>query len=125
MDDHHQVRRGLLHHDAEARHLLRQARIGDRDAILDEHLREIDVDARLEHDIDRQASVARRLRRDVEHVVDAIDLLFDRRGHRLGDHIRRGAGIGRADIDRRRRDFRIFGNGERPFRDRSRERQQH
>ena len=125
MDDHHQIRRGLLHHDAETRHLLRQARIGDGDAVLNEHLREIDVDARLEHDVDRHASVACRLRRDVEHVVDAIDLLLDGRGHGLGDHVRRRAGIGCADIHRRRRDFRIFGDGKRALRNRARKRQKH
>jgi len=30
----------------------------------------------------------------LEHVLDAVDLLFDRRGHRIGDHLGVGPGIG-------------------------------
>ena len=33
---------------------------------------------------------------DVEHVVDAVDLLLDRRRHGLGEDLGGGAGIGRA-----------------------------
>src|SRR3546814_2600040 len=41
--------------------------------------------------------------RHVEHVVDAVDLLLDRRRHRLGDGLRGGAGIARRHRHRRRR----------------------
>ena len=76
--DHHQVGRGLAHGDAEALHVVRQSRLGDRDAVLHQHLRRIDVGARLEHHVDRQRAVADRLRGDVQHVVDAVHLLLDR-----------------------------------------------
>ena len=44
---------------------------------------------------DRQAvgAVVGALRRHVHHVLDAVDLLLDRRGHGLGDHLGAGAGI--------------------------------
>jgi hypothetical protein len=78
--DHHQVGRGLAHHDAEPLHVLGQARLGHGDAVLHVDLRLVDVDAGLEHDVDRQPPVAGRLRVDVEHVVDAVDLELERRG---------------------------------------------
>ena len=94
--------------DAEALHVLGQARLGDGDAVLHEDLGLVEVGAGLEDDVDRQPPVAGRLRDDVEHVVDAVDLLLDRRGDRVGDHLGRGAGIGRGDVDRGRRDLGIF-----------------
>ena len=109
--DHHQVGRGLADHDAETLHVLGQARLGDRDAVLHQHLRLVDVDAGLEHDVDRQAAVTGRLRLDVEHVVDAVDLELDRRGDGLGDHLGGGAGIGRGDVDGGRCDLGIFRHG--------------
>ena len=109
--DHHQVGRGLADDDAETLHILGQARLGDRDAVLHEHLGLVDVDAGLEHDVDRQTAVTGRLRLDVEHVVDAVDLELDRRGHRFGDHLGGCAGIGRGDVDGRRRDLGIFRHG--------------
>ena len=68
-----------------------QSRQGDRHAILHQHLGLIDVRSRGEDDIDLQRAIAGGLRHDVEHVVDAVDLLLDRRGDRLGDDVRGGA----------------------------------
>ena len=79
MDDQHQVRRFLANGHADVLHLLGQSRQRDRDAILHQHLRLIDVGAGLEDDVDRQRAVAGRLRNQVDHVVDAVDLLLDRR----------------------------------------------
>lgn len=58
VDDHHHVRRRLARLDAVGADLRRQARLGGGDAVLDQHLRLIDIDARLEDHIDGQASVA-------------------------------------------------------------------
>ncbi len=55
-----------------------------------------------------QIAVAGRLRREIEHVLDAVHLLLQRRRHRVADHLGRGAGIARADLDGRRRDFRVL-----------------
>ena len=62
----------------------------------------------LEGDRDREAAVAGRVRRQVDHVLDAVDLLFDRRDHGRGDDVGAGARILARDGDRRRRDFRIL-----------------
>ncbi len=67
--------------------------IGDGHAILHQHLRGIEIGAELERDAERHVAVARALRRHVEHVLDAIDLLLDRRGDRFRDDLRIGAGI--------------------------------
>ena len=80
----------------------------DRDAVLHQHLRRIEVGAELEGDGERELAVAGRLRRHVEHVLDAVDLLLERRGDGVGDDLGRGAGIGGGDRDRRRRDLRIL-----------------
>ena len=53
-------------------------------------------------------AVGGRLREHVEHALDAVDLLLERRRHGLGDDLRVGAGIDRAHDDRRRHDARIF-----------------
>ena len=113
MDDQHQVGRALAHGHADALHLLRQPRQRDGDAILNEHLCLVDVRSRPEHDVDRNRAVAGRLRHHVDHVVDAVDLLLDRRRHGLRDHLSRRAGKGRVHDDRGRRNVRIFGDGQR------------
>jgi hypothetical protein len=93
-------------------HLLRQARLSQRDAVLDQYLCSIEVGAKLERDGDRQPTIASRLRRLVEHIVDAVDLLFDRRSHRVGDGFGRGARISGADRHRRRDNLRKLGDGQ-------------
>ena len=89
MNDEHQVGRFLAHGHADALHLVGQSRQRDRDAVLHQHLRLVDVGAGLEHDVDRQRAVAGRLRNHVDHVVDAVDLLLDRRRDRLAKSPRR------------------------------------
>ena len=116
MNDHHEIGRGLLHRHALADHRVGQPRGGDRDAILHQHLRLIDIRAGLEHDVDRKLSIACRLRGDVEHVVNAIDLLLDRRRDGGGDDLGGSAGIDRRDVHRWRRDLRIFGDRQRSLR---------
>ena len=48
------------------------------------------------------------LRRHVEHVLDAVDLLLDRRRDRVGHDLGAGAGIGRRHLNRRRRHVRVL-----------------
>ncbi len=108
MHDQHQVGRGLAHGDAEVAHVRRQTRLGDRKAVLHQHVGDIEVGADLEGHRQQHVAVVGRQRRHVEHVVDAVDLLLDRRrdggGHRLGV----GARIGGADGHRRRHDLGIL-----------------
>ena len=79
--------------DADPPDVLGQPRLGDRDAVLHQHLRLVEVGAELERDGERHLPVGRALRRHVEHVLDAVDLLLDRRRDGLGDDLGRRAGI--------------------------------
>ena len=89
--DHDEVGRGLLGRHADALHFLRQPRQRLRDAVLHLHLRVVEVGAEREGDRQRQRAVGRRLREHVEHALDAVDLLLERRRHGLGDDLRVGA----------------------------------
>ena len=106
--DHHQVGRGLADGDADVAHVGRQARLRDRDAVLHLHLRDVEIGAEVEADLDGEAPVGGRVRRHVEHVLDAVDLLLDRRDHGRGDDLGAGAGILAGDVDDRRRDLGIL-----------------
>ena len=70
--------------DAELAHLLRQAGQRLAHAVLHLHLRQVDVGADLEGDGEREHAVRGGLRRHVEHVLDAVDLLLERRRDGLG-----------------------------------------
>ena len=106
--DHHQVGRGLGDGHADSAHVGRQARLRDADAVLHLHLRDIQVGADIERDRDGEASVGGRIRRHVEHVLHAVDLLLDRSDHGGGDDLGVGAGVLPGDVDDRRRDLRIL-----------------
>ena len=95
---------------------------GDGHAILHQHLRRIEIGAELESDVQRHVAVARALRRHVEHVLDAVDLLLDRRGDGFRDDLRVCAGIIRRDLDRGRRDLGILRDRKRRERDNADER---
>ena len=90
------------------RRLTRSGRIGSASdyAVLHQHLGHVQVDAGLERDGQRVGAVVGALRRHVHHVLDAVDLLLDRRGDGVGDDLGVGAGIDGRDLDRRRRDLR-------------------
>jgi hypothetical protein len=80
--DHRDVGRLLFRRDADALHIGRQRGMAMATRFCTEHLRGIEIGAELEGDVEQQVPVARALRRHVEHVLDAIDLLLDRRRHR-------------------------------------------
>jgi hypothetical protein len=80
VDDHGQVGRLLARGDAQPLHVFRQLRQGDGHAVLHQHLRGVEVGAELEGDRQHHLAVVGALRRHVEHVLDAVDLLLDRRG---------------------------------------------
>ena len=84
---HQEVRAGLARDDAQALHVLGQTRHRNRDAVLHQHLCRIEVGADLEGDGDRQLAVAGRLRRLVQHIVDTVDFLLDRRGDGFRDRL--------------------------------------
>ena len=117
MNDHHEVGRGFSDRHPKAGDVFGQTRLRDRDAVLDEDLRLIDVHPSLEDDVDRNPSVSCRLRGDVEHVVNTVDLLLDGRRHGRRDDFGGGARVAGADIHRRRRDLRIFRDRQGSLRD--------
>ena len=106
--DHDEVGRRLLGDDADALHFGGQPRQRLRDAVLHLHLRVVEIGAEREGDRERHPAIGCRLREHVEHVLDAVHLLLERRGHRFGDDLRVGSRIGRAHDDRRRHDLRVF-----------------
>ncbi len=106
--DHGDIGRLLFRRHADALHLGRQRGNGDGHTILHEHLRRIEIGAELESDVQRHVAVARALRRHVEHVLDAVDLLLDRRGNRFRDHLGIAARVVGRDLNGRRRDLRIL-----------------
>ena len=80
--------------DALPAHVFGQAGLGERDAVLDQHLRRIEIGAELERDGDRHRPSPVDCHDYVEHVVDAVDLLLDGRGDRVRDRLGRRARIG-------------------------------
>ena len=108
MYDHHQVGRALVGDDALPAYFLRQSRLGGRNPILHQHLRLIEVGAELEGDGELHRAVARRIGGHVEHVLDTIDLLLDRRRDGGGDRLGVGARIDGGDDDGRWRDLGIL-----------------
>ena len=79
-----------------------------RQPVLHQHVGDIEVGAELERDGQLHVAVVGRQRRHVEHVVDAVDLLLDRRRDGGRDRLGVGAGIGGAHHDGRRHDLGIL-----------------
>ena len=122
MHHHCYIRRLLLRCHSDALHFGRKDGHRDGDAILYQHLRRIEIGTEFESDAQRHVAVARALRRHVEHVLNAIDLLLNRRRHRFRNDLCICAGIVGRDLDRWWRDLRILGNGKRQERDHADER---
>jgi len=105
--------RGLfLDRDPLPAHLLGQLGLGDRHAVLDQHGRHVHVGADVEGDRQGVGSVAGAVGGHVQHVLDAVDLLLDRRSDGVGDNRGIGSRIERADLYRGRGDLREFGYGQ-------------
>src|SRR4029077_1882000 len=117
MHDHGDVGRLFFRRYTDALYIGRENGDRDGDAILDQHLRGIEIGAKLKGDAERHVAVARALRRHVEHVLNAIDLLLDWRRNRFRYYLRVGAGIGGRDLDRWWRNVRILRNRKRRKRD--------
>src|SRR6266480_3085788 len=122
MHDHCDVGRLFFRRHTDALYIGRENGDRDGDAILDQHLGGIEIGAEFKGDAQRHVAVARALRRHVEHVFNAIDLLLDRRRDRFRYHLRVRAGIGGRDLDRWWRNVRILRNRKRRKRDHADER---
>ena len=90
-DDDQRERQRLLDRDAEVLDVLGQERLRLREAVLHQHVVDVDVGADVERHVLVHRAVVGVRRLDVEHVVDAVDLLLDGRRHRLLDGQRVGA----------------------------------
>ena len=108
MHDHGKVGRALLGDNAELANYRRQARLGLLHAVLHKLCRLVRIGAEAERHCQRHRPVGGCLAAHVEHVLDAVDLLLDRRCHGLRDHLRIGAGVGRTHHHGGRHDVRIF-----------------
>ena len=105
IDDQDEVRVLLLDRHAALIDDRRQRRSRLRHAVLDVDGSDIERIADIEGDGDGRRAVVRARRGHVGHALDAVDLLLERRRHRIGDDLRAGAGIIGADDDLRRRDL--------------------
>ena len=112
MDHHQHVGRVLLDRDTEPPHLFGQLRLRYGDAVLNEDLRDIEVGTERKGDGELQITVGGRLTVHIEHVLDAVYFLLERRRHGIADDFGGSAGITRADDNRRRCDFWILGDRE-------------
>ena len=105
-----QDRRGLLARDhAVVLYGIGQRRERGCDAVLHQHLREIQVRADLEGHRERVVTVVGARRLHVEHVLDAVHLLLDGQGDGVDERAGIGTGIARGDLHRGWSDGRILG----------------
>ena len=102
------VRRRLAHLHAQPLHVVRQSRQRVLHPVLRQHLRDIEIRANPEGDRDGEVAVSGGLAAHVDHVLDAVDRLLERRRDRLADHLGGGAGIAGGHLHRRRHDLRIL-----------------
>jgi len=122
VDDHHQVGRPLQRGYAGLLDRVGEHGQGQGHAVLHEHLRHVRVGAHLERHIELVRAVVAALRRHVEHVFHAVDLLFDGRGHGVGHHLGTGARVGAGDPDRGGRHLRILRHRQRKRRHQAQQR---
>ena len=112
--DHEQdVVRALLHDDAVAADFVGQPRQRELHAVVQLEHRLVDVGADFERRRDRDGAVRRGARVEVNHVLDAGELFFDRRRHGLRERLGARAGIARADRHSGRRNLGILRHRER------------
>ncbi|MNP48072.1 hypothetical protein D3C76_1421640 [compost metagenome] len=106
---HHQKRRRLLlGGHALAAHIFRQTSLCLRHTVLYLDRGLVGISARTEGDGHLQHAVRASHRLEIHHAFDAIDRLFQRRGHGFSDHLGVGARIDGSYHYRRRHHFRIL-----------------
>ena len=116
-DDQKKIGAVLFRRDTEPLNFVRKTGLGDRDLVLDQDLRLIQISAEFEGNGDRQLTRRGSLAVDVQHVLDAVHLLLDRRRDRVRDHLRRRTRVLRRDHDRRRHDLGVLRNRQRGISD--------
>ena len=101
-------RRPLLHRHALAAHLGRQARLSLLDTVVDVERGLVDVGADIKRHLNLHHALRGRGRTHVEHFLDAVDLVFQRRSDSLLQHLGRRAGVDRLHRHHRRGDLRVL-----------------
>ena len=99
-----------------------KSRLGHLDPVLDEHRGDVRIGSDFKRHGNLHRAVAGALRRHVDHVVDAVDLLLQGNGDGRGDVFGTGAGILGGNRNGRRRDVGKLFNRELRRRNRSEER---
>ena len=112
IDDQQNIRGPFLDGHADGLDHVGQRRLGDGHAVLHQHLGHVHVGAHREGHVQDVRAVVVALRRHVQHLLDADDLLLDRRGHRVGDDPGVGPGVAGRHADRGGRDLRVLGDGQ-------------
>ena len=107
-DQHKDVRERFFGGDREAFDFLGKLGGGGGNPVLGEDRVHVRVGADLERDIDGHGAVVGIGRLHVDHVVDAVDLLFQGRGDRLFNTDSVGPGVVGTHLDDRRRDVGIL-----------------
>ena len=125
IDDQDEVRILLLDRHAALIDDGGQRRGGLGDAVLDVDSGDAQRIADVERDGDRRGAVVGTRRGHVSHALDAVDLLFERRRHRVGDDLCAGAGIIGAHHHLRRRDVGKLRNRKQEITNRSGEHHHH
>src|SRR5205085_6447704 len=92
----------------------RQLRQGQLHAVLDQDQGRVQVGADVEGDGQGVGAVVAHLRRHVQHALDAVDLLLDRRRHRVGHHLGAGPRVADGYRDGGGRDLRVLRQWQRP-----------
>ena len=118
-----EVRRLRADAAAELARFRRQLRLGLRQTVLHLHEVHVAVGLDLEGDAQLVLAVVRRVRRHVDHVIHAVDLVLQRRRDRVQHLAGVRARIGIRDGDLRRRELRILRDGELPDRHHARHRE--
>ena len=90
----------------------RKLRLRLRDAELREDLIDVGVGLDVEVDVERGLAVVGVDGLHVDHVVDAVHLLFERRGDGLLECFGVGAGVGGLDLDLGRNDVGVLRDGQ-------------
>jgi len=108
VDDQAEIGAALAHRDALPAYLLRQPGLRQGHAVLHQHLRLVEVGPLLEGDGELHDTIVRGLAGHIQHVLDAIDLLLQRRGDGLRQHFGAGARIDGLDLHAGRGDLGIL-----------------
>ncbi len=108
MNHHQHIGGRFLRYNANSLDFFGQARQRAGYPVLHLNLRHIRIGSLFEGDRDNHATINGHLGIHIQHAVNAVDHLFQRRGYRIGNHLRVSAGVAGANLYRGRRNGRIF-----------------